>query len=381
MDVNSLSSDFNQPIPSQDSSIVKQKKFKCYQCAAKLHFESGTESLVCQYCHFENVIPRSEADIVELDFKSHLNRLQKESITTECLVFQCDSCGAEATTEADVIADDCDFCGGSIITNAQSKKLIKPRSLLPFYINSKKAKIKYEQWLNSLWFAPNSLIKKSKLNHSISGVYLPFWTYDADTTSFYRGERGDYYYVTVTRTRTNSEGKQERYSVSERRTRWSDVSGVVFLGFDDVLVIASKSLPKKLTDSLEPWDLNDLLPYKEEYLAGFKAESYQVDLGDGFSQAKEIMNNRIISSVNQDIGGDEQRINSLKTQHENVTFKHILLPMWISTYRYNKKTYRFVVNARTGEVQGERPWSWSKISLAILSIFAIGAAVFWLVNY
>ncbi|MBV9774716.1 MAG: hypothetical protein JO040_12240, partial [Gemmatimonadetes bacterium] len=72
-----------------------------------------------------------------------------------------------------------------------------------------------------------------------------------------------------------------------------------------------------------------------------------------------------------DIGGDEQRIHSTDTRYDDVTFKHILLPVWISAYRYREKVYRRLVNARTGEVQGERPWSWIKIALLVLFVAAL----------
>ena len=100
-----------------------------------------------------------------------------------------------------------------------------------------------------------------------------------------------------------------------------------------------------------------------------------MDLGDGFEEACKTMDTDIRHRVRRDIGGDEQRIHSVSTQHDNVTFKHILLPVWISTYRYNNKPYRFLINGRTGEVQGERPWSWAKILLLVLGIAAAVAAV------
>ena len=147
--------------------------------------------------------------------------------------------------------------------------------------------------------------------------------------------------------------------------------------FDDVLVIASESLPEKYTKKLEPWDLESLVPYKDEYLSGFKAESYTVDLEKGFSSAKKVMDSEIRRSIKYQIGGDDQRIKTSKTQHSNITFKHILLPVWLSAYRYNDTVYRFMVNARTGEVQGERPWSWVKIGVTVATtVSIIGAGVF-----
>jgi len=376
------------PLNSKDEQVVErnddlktQSEFKCQQCGAKLTYSPGTSSLKCGYCDFENSIPKSEEDIKELDFHQHLLSIQDEEITEEKLFIKCTSCGAESTSEADVTAQNCLFCDSEIVTTARSKKLLKPRSLLPFKIDKKIAEQSYKDWLKSLWFAPNALKKKAKLNVAVNGVYVPHWTYDADTLSYYTGQQGTYYYVTETRTRTNSEGKPETYTTQVRKTLWYHASGTVTNDFDDVLIVASNSLPRKYTQELEPWDLNNLTPYKDDYLSGFKAESYQVDLKQGFELAKEIMDSKIRITIKRHIGGDEQRIFSVKTQHNNISFKHILLPVWLSAYRYNQKIYRFLVNARTGEVQGERPWSWVKITAAIVTVAGLIGGGIYLYQY
>ncbi len=371
-------SNANQPSESTaNDSQPQSSEFKCQQCGAKLTYAPGTSVLKCSYCDFENAIPKSEDDIQELDFHQHLAAMAEKEVSQEILLIKCTSCGAESTSEANVTSQNCPFCDTEIVTTAKSKKRLKPRSLLPFKIKKQAAKASYKEWLKGLWFAPNELKRKAKLDVAVKGVYVPHWTYDADTLTYYTGQRGVYYYVTETRTRTNSDGKQETYTVQVRKTRWYPASGTVTDDFDDVLIVASKSLPEKYTRELEPWDLNNLIAYKDEYLSGFKAESYQIDLEQGFELAKDVMDITIRNTIRRHIGGDEQRIFTVKTQHNNISFKHILLPVWLSAYRYNKKTYRFLVNARTGEVQGERPWSWVKITLAVLtSLAVIGGGVY-----
>lgn len=150
------------------------------------------------------------------------------------------------------------------------------------------------------------------------------------------------------------------------KIRWSPVSGRVSRFFDDVLIGASRSLPRKILDSLQPWDLDQLIPYDENYLSGFTSEYYQVELDEGFDYAKQVMDNQIYKDIAHDIGGDHQRIHSTHTEHRNNTYKHCLLPVWSAAFRYREKSYRFVINARTGKVQGERPYSVWKISFAIL---------------
>jgi hypothetical protein len=128
-------------------------------------------------------------------------------------------------------------------------------------------------------------------------------------------------------------------------------------------------------------DLESLVGYDPSYLSGFRTERYQVDLGQGFERAKQVMDTRIRVAVNRDIGGDHQRVHSVSTQHDSITFKHILLPLWISAYKMGEKTYRFLVNARTGEVQGERPWSVAKIIGAVLGGAAVIGVIGFLVYY
>jgi hypothetical protein len=130
-------------------------------------------------------------------------------------------------------------------------------------------------------------------------------------------------------------------------------------------------------NELEPWDLPELVGYNDSYLAGFVTESYQTQLKEGFDEAKERIRPVIETTVRADIGGDVQQIHSVNTSYNDITFKHILLPLWISAYRFEDKVYRFTVNARTGEVQGERPYSAWKIFFFVLTILAVVGGAIW----
>ena len=258
---------------------------------------------------------------------------------------------------------------------AKSQRLIKPQALLPFKIPRARATQLFREWIKKLWFAPNALKKLARLDGRLQGLYAPYWTYDADTVSRYTGQRGDNY--TVTRTRTvMRDGKPRTETYQATEIRWRPAAGTVSRDFDDMLVVGSSSLPRDLAEELEPWDLPNLVGYADEYLSGFIAERYQVDLKAGWTRATERMDEVIRQDVCRDIGGDHQRIHSLDTRHSGVTYKHVLLPMWICSYRYRSKIYRFLVNARTGEVQGQRPWSWVKITLAVLAVAAVATLVY-----
>jgi predicted RNA-binding Zn-ribbon protein involved in translation (DUF1610 family) len=353
-----------------ETEAVAAKQFPCQQCGARVDFAPGTRVLKCPYCGFENPIPQTNEEIRELDYQAQLAQLAETQETSERERIQCQSCGAETTLPPDVVSGTCPFCGSNLVATKQCRRLIKPRSLLPFGITQRQAFDSFQRWIKGLWFAPGALKAYAHSEGKLTGVYVPFWTYDSRTTSFYTGERGDDYWETERYTTTEN-GRTVSKTRRVKHTRWHSVSGTVWENFDDILIPASDSLPGDCLRKLEPWDLEQLVPFADEYLSGFRAETYRVSLEDGFAKAKEVMDAAIRASICRDIGGDHQRIHSVRTQYDGVTFKHVLLPVWLSAYRFKEKVYRFLVNARTGEVQGERPWSAWKIAGMVVAILLV----------
>jgi DNA-directed RNA polymerase subunit RPC12/RpoP len=333
---------------------------------------------VCPYCGHANTIGgggEAAGVVEELDFVATLAEAERGTEAEETPVVACGACAAQVNKPANVDALTCPYCGSSIVATASSVRHVRPRSLLPFKVTRQEADGAFRRWLAGLWFAPSALKKQGKLDAAITGLYIPYWTYDCGATTPYTGSRGDHYYVTVPYS-TTVNGRRVTRTRQERRTRWSPARGVVKNSFNDLLVVASASLSRDTAKRLEPWDLAGLVPYRDEYLSGFVAESYTVGLKDGFVVAQGMMRPVIEGTIRADIGGDEQRIESMSPKYENITFKHLLLPVWISSYRYMNKVYRFHVNARTGEVHGERPYSWVKITLAVLAgLLAVGIVV------
>lgn len=353
---------------------------KCKDCGANLKYLPGTPYLNCDYCGAKNEIEVGETEIVENDFESFLDEKAHLEDKQEISTVKCDGCGASTTLKPNVTSSTCPYCDTPlVIKNASTSTIIKPSYVLPFKIDRKKATEEFIKWAGSLWFAPNKL--KDYAAHSadkLNGIYMPYWTYDSNTVTQYTGMQGIYYYVTETY--RDSEGRTQTRQV--QRTRWYPVSGTVYNQFDDVLVVSSKSLPEKLANDLEPWDLPELVSYNDKFLSGFVTESYQIDLKSGFEKAKQRMQPIIRSAVTGDIGGDVQQITTMDSAYNDIKFKHILLPVWLSSYRYHDKVYRFLINARTGEVQGERPYSAAKIAILVISILAIiGGGVYLYTKY
>ncbi len=353
-----------------------EHRFPCEQCGADYRFDPDRGQLVCDHCGHVGEIAQAgpwEATIRELDFNTALAGDLDAQEIEETRVLTCPNCGAQVEFDEATHAAECPFCATPVVTGTGTHRHIKPRGVLPFALDEGTARRAMTDWLGRLWFAPNGLQEYARKGRRMQGIYVPYWTFDADTRSRYRGERGIVYYETRTVTRN---GKRQQVRVA--KVRWTPVSGRVARAFDDVLVLASRSLPKVYTDGLEPWDLAALEPYRPEFLAGFRAEGYQVELEEGFVEARARMDAVIARDVRFDIGGDRQRIHDIDTDVSDVTFKHILLPVWLAAYKYRGKTYRFVVNGRTGKVQGERPWSAWKIAIAVILGLIVAAGVGYL---
>jgi DNA-directed RNA polymerase subunit RPC12/RpoP len=356
------------------SAEEKVRRYVCPGCSAHLTFEPKEGSLVCPYCGRKEQIPSSVEDVKEQSYLEYLNQdlSQARTLADDALEVHCSSCGSVVTFTPPEVAGQCPFCGSSIVAQPKSADpVVAPGGVLPFRVAKSQAVNAIQGWLASRWLAPNAL-KALARQESIWGVYLPFWTYDAFTISHYTGERGEHYWETETYEDTDSEGRRHTRTRQVQKTRWYPASGTVSRWFDDMLVPATISVSDNRLDSLQPWDLHELRPYDPSFLAGFKAQRYQIPLAGGFEHAKETMQHTIREDVRHDIGGDEQRIHNLATSYSAITFKHLLLPVWIGAYRFIQKTYQVLVNARTGEVQGDRPYSvWKVAGLVSFIVFVI----------
>lgn len=349
-----------------------QQHFPCEECGADLTYQPGVQILRCDYCGHENAILDAPVTIKEYSFSAALEALaqsEKRPLDNTPII-KCPNCAASFELKKNQHAGDCPFCGTPVVTSTEETRLFQPKSLLPFNINEQQARESFDRWIGQLWFAPSALKNKATRDERLLGIYVPYWTYDSHTDSSYQGLRGTIYYEQEVITEVVN-GQTRQRVVNVPKIRWTPVSGKVRQFFDDVLVGATRSLPRKILDNIQPWDLDNLVSYNQAYLSGFQSEIYQVDLDEGFNQARELMEQAIQQAVQRDIGGDQQQITSLDTRYADTTFKHILLPVWSAAFRYQGQTYRFVINGRNGRTQGERPYSIVKIVSLIIIILIL----------
>lgn len=344
------------------------RRFPCENCGAEMSFDPQAGKLACPYCGAKQSAA-AEGAIVEHDFFAGLEHSER-GLGLATRTIRCKTCDAEVLFDAQVTATRCTFCGSPAVIEQESDQPIRPESLVPFAHDRAAAEAAYKTWLGKLWFRPSDLRGRAALE-DIAGVYVPFWTYDCDVHSDWTAEAGYYYYTTETYT-TVENGQEVTREREVQHVRWEPAAGARDDSYDDLLVCGSRGLPSELVGKLHTFDTTALVAYSPAYLAGFRAEKYAVDLREGWQSAQNEVEQEQHRRCAGDVPGDTQRALSVSSTVSNVTFKHVLLPLWIAAYRYRDKVYRFIVNGQTGEVQGTAPWSVVKIALFVLALIAVG---------
>ncbi|MEM7812685.1 MAG: hypothetical protein AAF532_14515 [Planctomycetota bacterium] len=360
-----------------EQDAAKARVFPCPSCGSDLVFDIEDQVLTCGHCAYEQPLEVPDGDPEEQDLRATIEKLAErhDDGAEEFAGFQeitCKSCGGGVMFSGTLTGTECPYCGSPIQVDAahQATAKLGVDGVLSFKIEHDDAGNSLNKWIKSLWFAPTEFQRRG-VKGEFQGVYLPYWTFDAATANRYSGQRGDAYYVTV------GSGKNRR---RVRRVRWSPASGSFKRLFDDVTVAAFTGMPAGLLESAGPWPFGDMAGPNQEMLAGFVTRTYDVELADGFSSGKAKMTAMLQSQARSLIGGDEQRLHDLKTHWGLLTFKHVLLPVWLLTYRFKDKPYRVIVNGATGRVVGERPWSAWKIAAVVLLGLVVAGGVFLLVQ-
>lgn len=336
--------------------------FPCPGCGADLRFDPGTARMACGHCGADAEVPHVDDAAAQVENCYHFY-LDKDDhgapgalAEEEAPSLSCRGCGASIEFHIDEHSRICPFCDNAIVGDVALQRRIVPQAVLPFGLMERQAQDAMRAWLKSRWFAPNDIAEDAKADH-FHGIYVPFWTYDAYTDTDYTGKRG----------RTTGSGKN-------RRTVWTNVSGNVKGHFDDVIVSGSKSVSAEFKDALAPWPLRELETYQTEFLAGFRAENHTIGLKEGFARAQTHMRALITDWIKKDIGGQRQKVLTSNTTFSKETFKHILVPVWITHYQFAGKTYRLSVNGRTAKAYGQRPFSLPKL-LAGTAVMMLAAGV------
>ena len=347
------------PLPPEISALDKHL---CVACGAQAEWNAAKQRLVCPFCGTESqyTFKPGTGPIEELDLERALRETGDEARgwKAETRSVQCRSCKAVMVYEPTRVGQNCEFCGSPALVDYDSiKPPVTPASLLPFRISEAQVRETVRNWFASKWLAPNAF-KRKALVDTLRGLYIPYWTFDAQVYCPWSAEAGHYYYV-----------RQGNNNV--RRVRWENASGLVEHVFDDALIPATRGIDHGLLAQVEPFPTQEAVPYDTGYLSGHVVEQYQVVLVDAAEQALARMQADVRQMCIAQIPGDTYQNLVMSPQWSGRTFKHVLVPVYVLTYQYRTKPYQVVVNASNGRMGGSYPISWVKVALIILVVLVI----------
>ena len=361
----------------QATEVKARVKHTCPACGGEATWNPAKQALVCGFCG--TTAPGTLEDattgkIVEHDLVQALRGIpdtqrgwgaQKQSV-------KCQSCHAISVFDTARQSQGCEFCGATqLVPYEEVKDAFSPESLLPMKVTATQARELIKSWYGSRWFAPGKL-KKAALTDTIKGLYIPYWTFDAQVQADWEAEAGYYYYETEEYT----DGQGNRQTRQIQRTRWEYARGSVDRFFDDELVAASLGIQPERLRAIEPYPTNELAPYDPAYLSGWVVERYQIDLVAAAKKSRDAMQQQIESACRSAVPGDTQRNLQVSANFSGQTFKHILAPLWMLQYRFGVKNFQVVMNGYTGKISGDYPKSWLKITLAVLAFIIVALILF-----
>jgi predicted RNA-binding Zn-ribbon protein involved in translation (DUF1610 family) len=354
------------PVRASLQSTEQTRTYPCHQCGGQLAFDIRLQQLKCPSCgNVQPIVEGADRKVEEHDLRAAWGDQRSSSVARFAgsggeaaqKEIVCQNCGGHTTFTGTLTTVRCPYCATPIqrddVHDAPDRLPVD--AVLPFHVDEANAHAEVDKWINGRWFAPSEF-KKYNDTGAFSSIYVAYFTYDATAVTDYTGERGRHYTVTV------GSGDDEH---TETRTEWSYASGRVTNAFDDLPVLANTGMDEQKIRELEPWPTQYVRPFSAEYIAGHLSRTYDMTVEQAFGVAKSSMESTIEHTVRSDIGGDEQRVHSKNSNWYNMTFKHVLLPIWLLTVIYNGQPFQVCINGFTGEVQGRRPYSKVKIAAAI----------------
>lgn len=346
---------------------------KCPCCGGIMDFDPATGNLKCPYCdHVEEILEEDEEETSaeELDFYE-AEQTGNCDWGVEKKTVLCNACGGEMVYDALETAGECPYCGSNQVMEAHTENTLAPGGVCVFKLDADQAAGKFKTWIKKRWFCPKEA-KSTAKPKDFKGIYLPYWTFDTQTSSTYSAQYG--------RTRVKRNSKGETRTVTD----WYHCSGSYHEFIDDQAVCGTTRHEQSMLDGILPYNTADNKTYKPEYVAGFASERYSIGLKAAWEKAKSLISGRLRRNITRKIQADHHttlvRGLHVRTGYSGIKYKYLLLPVWMACFKYKNKMYRFMVNGQTGKVSGKIPISPFKVAITVLGVLAVIGLVLVLNN-
>lgn len=355
------------------------QEYKCPRCGGTVEFDSGLQKMKCQFCESVYTVDELEGEKEaqgaperdDINWNIDAGGSWESGETEALRSYVCNSCGGEIISDATTAASSCPFCGNPVVMNAQFTGTLRPDLIIPFKKSKDDAKMAYKGHIKNKRLLPSTFKDENHIDE-IKGVYVPFWLFDA------AAEGSVSYKATATST------WQDR-SYNYTKTSIFQVQRIGRALFAALPVDGSKKMPDVLMESIEPYNVSEVVDFKTAYLSGYLADRYDVDA----SQSVDRANTRVKKSVEEMFKGTVSGYDSVQTEHSfvrvnNGTAKYALYPVWLLNTTYQGNRYTFAMNGQTGKFVGDLPIDkkrYKKICALIMAASTLGSyAIAWLVH-
>lgn len=333
---------------------------KCPSCGAKITFNPKNQKWDCEYCGSKFTLEEMQKYNNASSEKANQKKEQKKKLDN-LDIYTCKNCGAEVMADEQTTATFCVYCGSTTILKDKIDNGIAPSKLIPFK-NVKEDAIKAFQSLYKGRPLMPKLFNRKENIEKITGVYIPFWTYDLSTSG------GIDFSATDVKTWSDFD---YRYTKTDKYLCKRDSS----MKFNQILVDGSSRFDDDLMDSIEPFDFKDLVEYNHAYLSGFLAEKYDVDSNMAIERANKRAMNTAISETQKTVMHQTKIVAGNHLSITKLADDYILLPVWMVNVKYRDKNYTFAMNGQTGEIVGNIPVDKKKTVIIAIVVFIISTII------
>jgi len=367
------------PVPSQVTGIElyapapeeepeETRTFKCRHCGGTIAYSATQRQLTCPYCGQMQKVIAEEVGRAAAEFEFTLETMERALYGwgEKRRELVCESCGAVVAVTPDALTSSCVFCGSNrVLARDVAGDVLRPTALVPFVVDKEHCRVQVAGWLGRGWMHPPEL-RNVRALRELTGVYLPYWTFDAHIRADWKAEVG-----TPKTRRYYSDGKWKTRTVIE----WHWRSGRVRLPINDHMVAGTAHVSRVILRKVVPFNLDGLVEYDPGYLAGWQAKAYDVQLQEAWQIAKEEMRARAKRACYSDTGSSHVRNFRMTADFADERWRYVLLPVYLASYPFEDRTFQVMVNGQTGNVAGQKPVAWVRVWLAIAAMLSPGACL------
>jgi ribosomal protein S27AE len=339
------------------------KTYTCPNCGASISYDIHETTLVCQFCGFtskvdQHVVDASSDQLLDASLPTERAHRWVESQSR----LTCEQCGVVLLLPPGQTAESCPYCGANhFITSPELMELIDPQAIGQFKIDIKNSGESIKNWLGKGWLTPDDLAVKHG-GMQLHPAYYPFWLFEGTV------EVPWFCDVNVG---------------TSKLPQWEAHSGSQFENFNDVLIPGLRKLSVDELAGIEPFNLEALVEFSPDFLAGWPALTYDIPLADASLHARQAVVNKVKHTLSSlvETNRPKRNFSTGAGKWSGLTYKLTLLPIYMGNYLFQGKWYHLLVNGQTGKVSGKKPIDTLKITMLIVGGIVVLAVLIVILSF